>query len=125
MGLPRGVRFTMVFSSFEKQSRLVKSGSCFPGEKHRSQLSCCHRFPGALGLTWGSTGILLRMGVLGALGIPCVGLWPLPAVVRAGHQAHQDTGAPAELKSEQRGRPTSPGAAAAGPRGVLRQDLFP
>lgn len=68
MGLPRGVRFTMVFSSSEKQSWLVKSGSCFPGEKHRTQLSCCHRFPGALGPTWGSTGILLRRGSWGLWG---------------------------------------------------------
>ena len=37
-GLPRGARFTVFFSSLEKQSRLEKSGSRFPGEKHSTQL---------------------------------------------------------------------------------------
>lgn len=36
-GKQRLPRFTIVFSSWEKCSRLVKRGSCFPGEKHSAQ----------------------------------------------------------------------------------------
>ena len=108
-GLPRGARFTVFFSSLEKQSRLEKSGSRFPGEKHSTQL-------------WG--------------GRACLGQHRhSPAAMGAGHQSTK-TGAPAELKSEWRGR-GSPGLPvslrarlpgpppAAGPIGVLRQDLLP
>lgn len=51
--LPRGFRFTMVFSSFEKQSRLGKSVSCLPGEKHSTQLSASSPLLGHLGARWG------------------------------------------------------------------------
>lgn len=95
-GLPRGARFTVFFSSLEKQSRLEKSGSRFPGEKHSTQLWGGRAY-------WGSTDILLWQW--GAES--CMGWWPLPAVMRAGHQSTK-TRAPAELKSEWRGR-GSPG----------------
>lgn len=57
--LPRGFRFTRVFSSSEKHSRLRKAGGCLPGEKHSTQppASPCW---GPSGLAGGSLAIPLQ-----------------------------------------------------------------
>lgn len=126
VGLPRGARFTVFFSSLEKQSRLEKSGSRFPGEKHSTQL-------------WGGRACVgqhrhspVAMGAGGEIVHEVVASVPS----NGGRSPVNQDGAPAELKSEWRGR-GSPGlpvslrpacqapAPAAGPTGVLRQDLLP
>lgn len=118
-GLPRGARSTGVFSSCEKQSRPVRSGSCLPGEKHSTQLAP-PAAPG--GRHWRSPEVLQSRG---APGLPARGAAP-PLCSGAGHQGPGTRGPQHKPSLSCPGcqptpRPSPPGA----PRGFLRQGLLP
>ena len=132
--LPRGSRATGVFSSWEKHSRLSRSGSCFPGEKHSAgsvpQPPAPRQPGGCLGERCPSPQGW-RLGVFP--GLPARRHHPL--LCREGSSpGAQHIGAPAELLSEWEGDAGSPGfpAPVPGPppwvppsarlNGVLRQD---
>lgn len=77
--LPRGCRSTAISSSCEEQSRLVRSGSCFPGERE-SRL-------------WPPAGQRRQPCVPLHLGLPC-GPAAHPSAVRADYQGTHTQGPP-------------------------------